>query len=72
MNVAIYKTHFGGEYDAINVIRMPIITAVISIVMDYKLLGPIIEKVAWHKAEIFKSGSITFSTFQLFRNWTLL
>ena len=64
VDVAIYETHFGGEYDATNIIRMPIITAVTSIAMDHKLLGSTIEEVAWHKAGIFKSGSLAFSTLQ--------
>ncbi len=65
VDVAIYETHFGGEFDATNVIRAPIITAVTSITMDHvRLLGPTIENIAWHKAGIFKSGSIAFSTLQ--------
>ena len=65
VDVAIYETHCGGEFDATNIIRTPIVTAITSIAMDHvKLLGPTIEKVAWHKAGIFKPGSLAFSTFQ--------
>jgi len=28
------------------------------------LLGPTIQKITWHKAGIFKSGSLAFSTLQ--------
>jgi folylpolyglutamate synthase len=65
VDVAIYETHFGGEFDATNIIRMPIVTAITSIAMDHvRLLGPTIEKIAWHKAGIFKPGSLAFSTLQ--------
>lgn len=65
VDVAIYETHAGGEYDATNVIRAPIVTAITSIAMDHvKLFGPTIENIAWHKAGIFKPGSIAFSTLQ--------
>ena len=65
VGVAIYETHLGGEFDATNIIRTPIVTAITSIAMDHvKLLGPTIEKIAWHKAGIFKPGSLAFSTFQ--------
>jgi folylpolyglutamate synthase len=65
VGVAIYETHCGGEHDATNIIRTPVVTAVTSIAMDHvKLLGPTIEKIAWHKAGIFKSGSLAFSTLQ--------
>lgn len=65
VDVAIYETHFGGEFDATNVIRTPVVTAVTSIGLDHvRLLGPTIEKVAWHKAGIFKPGSPAISTLQ--------
>lgn len=66
VDVAIYETHLGGEFDATNVVRNPIITAVTSIAMDHvKLLGPTLKKIAWHKAGIFKLGSMAFLSFQL-------
>lgn len=65
VDVAIYETHFGGEFDATNIIRAPLVTAVTTIAMDHvKLLGPTIQRIAWHKAGIFKSGSLAFSTLQ--------
>ncbi|CRG90132.1 Folylpolyglutamate synthase [Talaromyces islandicus] len=65
VDVAVYETHFGGEYDATNIISAPVATAITSISMDHvKLLGPKIENIAWHKAGIFKSGSLAFSTIQ--------
>lgn len=61
VDVAIYETHLGGEFDATNIVKSPTITAVTSIAMDHvKLLGPTIENVTWHKAGIFKAGSLAF------------
>ncbi|KAI4282731.1 MAG: hypothetical protein L6R38_002735 [Xanthoria sp. 2 TBL-2021] len=65
VDVAIYETHNGGEYDATNVIQKPVVTGVTTIGMDHvEQLGPLIENIAWHKAGIFKHGSPAFSTFQ--------
>jgi len=65
VDVAIYETHCGGEFDATNIISTPIVAAVTSIAMDHvRLLGPTIERIAWHKAGIFKPGSHAFSTLQ--------
>lgn len=58
LDVAIYETHCGGEFDATNIVRNPIITAVTTIAMDHmNLLGSTIEKITWHKAGIFKPES---------------
>jgi folylpolyglutamate synthase len=66
VDVAIYETHLGGEFDATNIVRNPVVTAVTSIAMDHvKLLGPTVEDIAWHKAGIFKPGSLAFSALQL-------
>jgi len=66
VDVAIYETHLGGEFDATNIVEGPTIAAVTSIAMDHvELLGPTIEKIAWHKAGIFKPGSLAFSALQL-------
>lgn len=65
VDVAIFETHSGGEYDATNVIRRPLVTAVTSIGMDHvRLLGPTIENIAWHKAGIFKPECQAFSVLQ--------
>ncbi|KAL9119551.1 MAG: hypothetical protein Q9187_003896 [Circinaria calcarea] len=65
VDVAIYETHMGGEYDATNVVKRPIVTGVTTIGMDHvRLLGPSIEDIAWHKAGIFKPGSLAFSALQ--------
>ncbi|KAI4229803.1 MAG: hypothetical protein L6R36_000590 [Xanthoria steineri] len=65
IDVAIYETHCGGEYDATNVIQKPIVTGVTTIGMDHvEQLGPLLENIAWNKAGIFKPDSPAFSTFQ--------
>lgn len=66
VDVAIYETHNGGEYDATNVIKKPIVTGITTIGIDHvEQLGPSIENIAWHKAGIFKYGSPAFSTSQV-------
>ena len=65
VEVAIYETHNGGEYDATNVFPKPVVTGIASIGEDHiKQLGPTIENIAWHKAGIFKSGRPAFSAMQ--------
>lgn len=65
VDVAIYETHCGGEYDATNVFQNPVVTGITTIGMDHiEQLGPSIENIAWHKAGIFKPGSPAFSTDQ--------
>ncbi|KAK3938433.1 folylpolyglutamate synthase [Diplogelasinospora grovesii] len=62
VDVAIYETHHGGQYDATNVILHPVVTALTSIGMDHvRELGPSIENIAWHKAGIFKASAPAFS-----------
>lgn len=62
VQVAIFETHHGGEYDATNVMQNPVVTGITSLGMDHiAQLGPTIENIAWHKAGIFKSGSPAFS-----------
>lgn len=65
VDVAIYETHIGGEYDSNNVFQNPVVSGITTIGMDHiEQLGPTIENIAWHKAGIFKSGSPAFSSDQ--------
>ncbi|OJK05116.1 hypothetical protein ASPACDRAFT_110314 [Aspergillus aculeatus ATCC 16872] len=65
VDAAIFETHHGGEYDATNVIRKPVVTAITALGMDHVAqLGPTIENVAWHKSGIFKPGAPAFSVSQ--------
>ncbi|KAL8788262.1 MAG: hypothetical protein Q9213_001782 [Squamulea squamosa] len=62
VDVAIYETHQGGEYDATNVIPSPVVTAITAIDEDHiHQLGPSLKNIAWHKAGIFKAGAPAFS-----------
>lgn len=65
VDVAIYETHHGGEYDATNTIENPIVTGITSIGMDHiSSLGPTIKDIAWHKAGILKPGAAAFTVEQ--------
>ncbi|KAI3534047.1 folylpolyglutamate synthase [Colletotrichum abscissum] len=62
VDVAIYETHHGGQYDVTNIVKYPIVTAITSIGFDHQAeLGGSIENIAWHKAGIFKSGACALS-----------
>lgn len=61
VEIAVYETHSGGEYDCTNIIK-PAVTGITTIGMDHvRALGPKIENIAWHKAGIFKAGVPAFS-----------
>lgn len=65
IDAAVFETHHGGEYDATNVIRKPIVTGITSLGLDHVTqLGPTVEDIAWHKGGIFKSGAPAFSVIQ--------
>jgi folylpolyglutamate synthase len=65
VDAAIFETHHGGEYDATNVIKRPVVTAITSLGMDHvSQLGPSIENIAWHKSGILKPGAAAFSVIQ--------
>ncbi|KXL43414.1 hypothetical protein M433DRAFT_145168 [Acidomyces richmondensis BFW] len=66
VDAAIIETHSGGEYDATNVVKNPIVTAITTLGMDHIImLGPTIENIAWHKGGIYKTGALALSTVQL-------
>ena len=65
VEVAIYETHSGGEYDATNIVDQPVVTVITPLGMDHvKQLGPTIGHIAWHKAGIFKHGVPALSSLQ--------
>lgn len=65
VDLAIYETHHGGEFDVTNVINRPTVTVITSIGLDHVAeLGPTLENIAWHKAGIFKTGVCAFSRIQ--------
>lgn len=62
VDVAIFETHHGGEFDATNVVQSPAAVGITSLGLDHVAqLGPTIEDIAWHKAGIFKHGTPAFS-----------
>jgi len=65
IDVAIIETGVGGERDSTNVFRNPTVTGITTIDFDHiETLGDNIEDIAWHKAGIFKQGSLAFTVMQ--------
>lgn len=56
-DVALLEVGLGGRFDATNVIADPLVTVIASISLDHQAyLGDTIEKIAFEKAGILKSG----------------
>ena len=65
VDVAVYETGIGGEFDATNMIEKPVASGISTLGIDHvQVLGDTVEKIAWHKAGIMKSGSPAFSVEQ--------
>jgi folylpolyglutamate synthase len=59
---AVIECGIGGEYDSTNIITHPTVTAITSLGIDHiAMLGSTLPEIAWHKAGIFKPGSIAFT-----------
>lgn len=55
VDVAIVEVGIGGQYDCTNIVRNPIVCGVTSLGIDHTgMLGDTLDKIAWHKAGIFK------------------
>lgn len=66
VDVAVYETGIGGEFDATNLVEKPVASGITTLGIDHVFaLGATIEKIAWHKAGIMKTGSPAFSVEQL-------
>lgn len=64
-DVVVLETGIGGETDSTNVFPHPIATGITTIGLDHvQVLGDTVEKIAWHKAGIFKPGSPAFAVEQ--------
>ncbi|XP_011676566.1 folylpolyglutamate synthase, mitochondrial [Strongylocentrotus purpuratus] len=62
VDVAIMEVGIGGEYDCTNIIRKPVVVGITSLGIDHiGVLGNTIDKIAWHKAGIIKSGRPAFT-----------
>lgn len=65
VDVAIYETGVGGEYDSTNIVDSPVATGISSLGIDHTFsLGETIDKIAWHKAGIQKKGVPSFTVDQ--------
>ncbi|KAK2775532.1 Folylpolyglutamate synthetase [Emmonsiellopsis sp. PD_33] len=65
VDTAVYEVGVGGELDSTNIITQPAATAITTLGIDHvHTLGNTIEKIAWHKAGIFKSWCPAFTTQQ--------
>ncbi|KAL5611661.1 hypothetical protein BROUX41_000759 [Berkeleyomyces rouxiae] len=66
VDVAVLETGIGGEYDATNLVPEPAVTGISMLGIDHVfVLGGTIDKIAWHKAGIMKTGSPSFSVPQV-------
>lgn len=55
----VLEVGLGGEHDSTNVVDSPSVTAISSLGIDHvAVLGNTIDKIAWHKAGIFKRDSL--------------
>ncbi|CAB4019810.1 folylpolyglutamate synthase, mitochondrial-like isoform X1 [Paramuricea clavata] len=62
VDVAVIEVGCGGEYDATNVIRQPVVCGITLLDKDHlHILGGTVESIAWHKAGIFKAGVPAFT-----------
>ncbi|XP_060574519.1 folylpolyglutamate synthase, mitochondrial-like isoform X2 [Ruditapes philippinarum] len=62
VDVAILEVGIGGQYDCTNMVRNPVVCGVSSLGLDHtSILGTSIDKIAWHKAGIFKPGVPSFT-----------
>jgi folylpolyglutamate synthase len=66
VDAAIYEVGVGGEYDSTNIIEQPAATGISTLGIDHVFaLGDTVDKIAWHKAGILKTGSPAFTTEQI-------
>jgi len=62
VDVAIYETGIGGEFDATNIVERPLVSGISTLGIDHvQMLGDTVAKIAWHKAGIMKTGSPAFT-----------
>lgn len=65
VDLAVIEVGIGGAYDCTNIIRRPWVCGISSLGIDHtQILGDTIEKIAWQKGGIFKSGVPAFTVKQ--------
>ncbi|KAB8278936.1 Mur ligase [Aspergillus minisclerotigenes] len=66
VDAAVYEVGVGGENDSTNVIVQPAVTGITTLGLDHvKRLGDTVDKIAWHKAGIFKNQCPAFTVEQV-------
>ncbi|CAJ1071057.1 folylpolyglutamate synthase%2C mitochondrial [Xyrichtys novacula] len=65
VDLAVIEVGIGGAYDCTNIIRRPWVCGISSLGIDHtQILGDTIEKIAWQKGGIFKTGVPAFTVRQ--------
>ncbi|OAR02505.1 hypothetical protein LLEC1_05451 [Akanthomyces lecanii] len=65
VDVAVYETGVGGEFDATNLVPRPMASGISTLGIDHVyVLGDTVAKIAWHKAGIMKTGSPAYTVEQ--------
>lgn len=65
VDLAIYEVHAGGRKDATNIFERPLACGFSRIGLDHAdLLGPGVDRIAWHKSGIMKKARPAFSVAQ--------
>lgn len=66
VDVAVYETGIGGEFDATNVVERPVAAGITTLGIDHVfVLGETVDKIAWHKGGILKRGCPGFTVEQV-------
>ncbi|KAH8803225.1 Mur ligase [Xylogone sp. PMI_703] len=66
VDTAIYEVGLGGEYDSTNIVDRPAVTGISRLGIDHvAILGSTIDKIAWNKAGIWKTGVPAFTVDQV-------
>lgn len=61
-DIAVLETGLGGRLDATNVVKTTRVSVITAIAMDHmQYLGDTLEKIAWEKCGIIKTGGVTVS-----------
>lgn len=59
-DIVVLEVGLGGRFDATNIIRMPLVSVILSISLDHTgILGDTVEQIAFEKAGIIKDGGDT-------------
>ncbi|KAI5862985.1 FolC bifunctional protein [Durotheca rogersii] len=66
IDVAVYETGIGGEFDATNIVERPVASGISTLGIDHVYaLGSTVDRIAWHKGGIMKAGSPAFTIEQV-------